>query len=120
MRTEYGYETVHSVEEVTLQHEKNIGMADDARCLPAWIRSLSEVFENGTGKEMSKDAVRSLLHTLIACRKRQFRLISERDDLAKQLNAINGQGRQCDNRTLEICCGCNATSTSFAGVDEEH
>jgi len=90
-KTEYGYETVHPVEAATLNHERNIGMADDAPCLPDWIRSMSLAFESGSGKNLSNDAVRSLLHTLIACRKRQFRLISERDDLAKQLKEIKEQ-----------------------------
>src|SRR5690606_17695757 len=77
-----GYSAVHRIESMVLAMEPSIGTSDVSDCLPGWIKTFCEKHEAGEGYEISKHAVRSLLHTLIAARARQHRLAAERDALA--------------------------------------
>lgn len=73
------YEFVHESERLTLEHEPSLGMDDVSKCLPGWVKTLCEAFARGNGITLSHDAVSNLAHTLIAARRRQHRLIAERD-----------------------------------------
>ena len=75
------YEYVHECERKTIEHQPGLGMDDVSKCLPGWVRSLCDAFEKGIGISLSHDAVSNLAHTLIAARRRQHRLIDERDEL---------------------------------------
>ena len=86
-----GYEPVSCAERATLAGEPDIGMSDVSKCLPDWIRSLSVDFEAGSGCVLDHAHVNSLLHTLIAARRRQHRLIRERDFAENMFNDTFGR-----------------------------
>lgn len=77
------YEPVHNVERDVLAGEPGIGTKNVSACLPGWIKTLCEKFEEGEGYHLSHGAVSALCHTLIAARSRQHRLIFELTDKLK-------------------------------------
>lgn len=69
-----------------LEHDPELGSSDVSKCLPGWIKTFCEKFEQKQGYELSHDAVSALCHTLIAARIRAERLVRERDELKLQLD----------------------------------
>jgi hypothetical protein len=74
------YDFAHDAERATIEHDPSLGRDDVSRCLPGWIKTLCEASISGSGYALTPGALNALLHTLIAARARQHRLIRERDE----------------------------------------
>lgn len=81
------YDAVHPTEQRTLDAQPELGMNDVSLCLPGWIESFCKKFDEGEGWLLSHSQVNAIAHTLIAARKRQHRLIAERDAMKSELVA---------------------------------
>lgn len=74
------YDAVHRRESQVWEAEPELGAGDVSICLPGWIKTFCQKFDEGKGYELSHNAVSALAHTLIAARVRCHRLIEERDE----------------------------------------
>lgn len=71
---------MHVVEATTImKNDPPIGRGDVSPCLPSWIKTFCDQFQQGKGCELSHNAVSALCHTLIGARVRAERLVEERD-----------------------------------------
>lgn len=70
---------MHVVEATTITSDTLAGQEDVSKCLPGWIRTMCDAFEQGKGYTLSHSAVSALAHTLICSRVRAERLVRERD-----------------------------------------
>jgi hypothetical protein len=75
----------HPVIKQVLDREPELGAGDASKCLPGWIETFCKNWEAGVGITLSKAAAGNLLHTLIAARQRNRRLVKERDELRRLL-----------------------------------
>ena len=77
---------MHEVEATTImKSDPPVGRGDVSPCLPSWIKTLCDQFQQGKGCELSHNAVSALCHTLIGARVRAERLVRERDEAIELL-----------------------------------
>lgn len=86
------YDFIHAAEQATVEHDPNIGLGDVSKCLPGWIKTLCQANAAGRDHSLSAGSLGALLHTLIAARVRQHRLIGERDAALALVAAIERGG----------------------------
>lgn len=53
---------------------------DASYCLPHWIKTFSDAFDNVEGVVLSANAAAALYHTLLCAKLRTERLVKERDE----------------------------------------
>jgi len=77
--------------ELQLASEPDLGSdANRHRCLPGWINTLTRWWDAGEERRLSKQAVGSLLHLLLAQHVRIERLTRERDEAMDRLEGLLG------------------------------
>lgn len=73
------YEALHHWEEKIWEQQPNLGKEDISKCLPGWIKSLCDKFDQGGEHKFSHHAIGNIVHTLMGARVRCYRLIRERE-----------------------------------------
>lgn len=71
---------MNPVVKLILDREPELGAGDESKCLPDWIETFCQKWEEGEGITLSHRAAGNLLHTLVAAKMRTERLVKERDE----------------------------------------
>lgn len=103
----------HPVVSALLAAELGLGAGDESKCLPGWIASFCDWFEEGQGRTLSHCAVSALCHTLIAARERTRRLVRERD---AAITAATKESPPVSEITLPEAVTLLRAAVEFAGA----
>jgi hypothetical protein len=80
---------MHVVEATTImKNDPPVGRGDVSPCLPSWIKTFCDQFQQGKGCELSHNAVSALCHTLIGSRVRAERLVLQRDGATAEIKRL--------------------------------
>lgn len=72
-----GYKCLAKGEKELLEREPKLGTGYESKCLPGYIISFGRHWESHSGRRLTREYVGSLLHTLVAARRRNWLMARE-------------------------------------------